>query len=265
MPGVPDGCTFVVSNPINAFTGNVFEYETDISLPCKGFNPNISRFYNSSDKSPGELGIGWQLGYDERIARIGKYTLAYQRNNGAYLEYEEDNNNPGLYLANKPKYGKIIQTVDGDFVLEFPEGVKKVFSASGLFLSQVDRNGNTMNFHYDSNHRLIEIIDPAGRSFNIQYNNDGYISQASAFCGKTAKYFYENDHLIEVTISLNGKSSSMQYEYDEKHNIVKILSLKTIILNFSMTIQTDVFKKSLPVNQLKQNIFLTVKDLYQTI
>lgn len=160
-----NGCATLAA-PVNYFTGNVFEYETDISLPCIGFSPMIQRTYNSQDKILGLFGYGWNFNYDERLNIYDSY-VEYKKGMGALIPYykEEDK-----FVARLNGYGDITAQEDGTYQLKYPSGNVKTFDSSGNYVSQEDVHGNKMSFTYNENNQLIEVIDPAGRKFYISYN-----------------------------------------------------------------------------------------------
>src|SRR5205807_2599357 len=82
------------------------------------------------------------------------------------------------------------------FTLTFPDTGKWVFNAltattaPGKLNQIVDRNGNTLQLHYDFQGRCDYIVDSLGRTNTLAYNTAGQLASVTDFSGRAVTYQY---------------------------------------------------------------------------
>ena len=213
-------------SPVYLATGHFIWTETDVEL--KG-RPNlvVTRTYNSHDPRVGILGNGWNMSCEESIIltyRASGNTLdrivVRKLSNGKRYEYEQVGSN-GRFFEAPGLFDTVEIMYDGSNTIRLihRDGSYKVFPNTGFagqtfdkLISEVDRNGNTINYTYDSQGRLTQKADTNGRSLNYEYNTNGLISIIRDHTGREWQYGYDiNANLISVTDPLSGVR---QYAYE---------------------------------------------------
>ncbi|MCP3670073.1 MAG: RHS repeat protein, partial [Gammaproteobacteria bacterium] len=97
--------------------------------------------------------------------------------------------------------------------LQRRDGSYTIYSELGRLQSEVDRNGNAVNYSYDTQGRLTQKADTNGRSLTYEYNTNGLVAVIRDHTGREWQYGYGADaNLISVTDPLSG---IRQYEYEQ--------------------------------------------------
>lgn len=73
----------------------------------------------------------------------------------------------------------IRDTVSQVYTRIYPDSTKVMFDGTGLMTSITDRFGNRTAYTYDSQSRLVTIIDPMSKVTNIEYDANGLVSGIS--------------------------------------------------------------------------------------
>ncbi len=76
---------------------------------------------------------------------------------------------------------------------------------AGLLISISDAYGRSLNFSYDSNGRMIQMLDPAGGLYQYGYADNGNLTTVSYPDGKTRTYLYNEAAQIN-----NGTACGLQ-------------------------------------------------------
>jgi YD repeat-containing protein len=85
------------------------------------------------------------------------------------------------------------------YVLTFADRAQWTFfpfdgsPSAGKLKSQIDRNGNTTSFLYDSQGRVDTVIDTLNREIKLAYNTDGFLASVTDFTGRQVRYDYYHD------------------------------------------------------------------------
>ncbi len=200
---------------VNTLSGNLFIPRTDIYVPARAFDLDISFFYNSflfTDEYG--YGKGWTF----------KYNIKYRHDTvpGARLilwgdgrEDKYDSIPGGGYLAPKGFYSKLVQHQPGQYVVTELDSVQYFFNnpVHKQITRMEEPNGNYINFNYTDT-LLTSIVNGAGQTINFTYNLQGRlatVTDAIAAPSRTFTYSYDAaGNLKEVKDPLNGK---YQYTY----------------------------------------------------
>ncbi len=271
---------------VNTLSGNLFIPRTDIYIPARGFNLDISFSYNSflftEDYGYGK---GWTFKYN--------ITYSYDTVPGPRLilwgdgrEDKYDSLPGGTYKSPKGFFNTLSQYQPGKYVLTELDGVKYFFdNAVHKGITRMEEpNGNYINFTYTDT-LLTGITNAAGQSIAFTYNPQGRLAtvlDAVAVPSRTYTYTYDaTGNLKEVKDPLNGK---YQYSYlvngpmkslaDKNNNKVDIIyysdmTIRELIgcnkrLSFSydtasqMTVVTDHLEMG---NQVTKYMYKTVDGL----
>ena len=167
--------------------------ETDLVVPGVGLDFAFVRTYRSRTGSTTPMGHGWDHSYNLSIEAVGE-DVAVRDGTGRrdVFHLQAD----GTYAADEFFCVGRWDTNSGNFILEFPDtgtwefyhfGVRP---AGGKIARITDRNGNAMQFNYDLQARLTEVVDTLGRVYALAYNADGLLSSLTDFAGRTWTYAY---------------------------------------------------------------------------
>ncbi len=200
---------------VNTLSGNLFLNRTDIYIPARGFDLNISFSYNSflftEDYGYGK---GWTFRYNIKYS--------YDTTPGARLilwgdgrEDKYDSLPGGGYKSPKGFFNILTQYQPGKYVLTELDGIKFFFdNAVHKRITRMEEpNGNYINFTYTDS-LLSAITNAAGQTISFTYNPQGRlatVADAVASPARTFTYTYDAaGNLKEVKDPLNGK---YQYTY----------------------------------------------------
>jgi len=213
--------------PVNTATGNFTSHHTDWTRPGPGMSFNFRRFYNSidADATPGPLGYGWthsyQYGFDWRIDDTVVITLT-----DGHIAYfvgdlgTQDDPDPGTYVADNAVLDTLVRDTQGTpgnwdddtFVLTTPDQIHHYFDTEQRLVRIEDRSANTQYLSYDSEGKLIQIVDTANVTYTFAYSG-GLITGITSSNGESVSYGYDwADNLISFT---NTTGETMTYTYGE--------------------------------------------------
>ena len=158
-----DGESVLFGNPCNVLTGN--KTQTEVDWPGPAFR--VARTYNSeSAYTDVGFGFGWSSPILRRVWR-GNNRLILERGTG---DSELFTLNNGVWAGDSVTRYTVANGANGGYVITLEDGAVENYNTAGLILNEVDRNGRTTVFQYDSSNRLTTIIDPFGRTFTVAYS-----------------------------------------------------------------------------------------------
>lgn len=200
---------------VNTLSGNLFVPRTDIYIPARGFDLDISFFYNSFlfNEEYG-YGKGWTFEYNIRYKKDttpGARRILW----GDGREDQYDSIPGGGYKTPPGFYNTLSQYQPNKYVLTELNGVKYFFdNAVHKRITRMEEpNGNYINFSYTDS-LLTVITNAAGQSISFTYNPQGRLAtvvDAIAVPARTFTYTYDaGGNLKEVKDPLNNK---YQYAY----------------------------------------------------
>ncbi|MEO0354940.1 MAG: Ig-like domain-containing protein, partial [Cyanobacteria bacterium P01_A01_bin.3] len=147
-----------------------------------------SEFVGSVDLTSGELivingvdsllGAGWGIaGTQEIVATSGGAVLLIDGDGTELLFTEPVSNGAGGMLFESPNgdYSTLEQLSDGTFRRTTKDQTVYDFNADNQLISVTDRNGNIHRHNYDSQGRLVSMVDPVGLETTLSYGSDGKV------------------------------------------------------------------------------------------
>ncbi|MEM7364462.1 MAG: RHS repeat-associated core domain-containing protein [Pseudomonadota bacterium] len=197
-------------DPVILSTGELVHTEVDLEIPGRGFPFRLTRTYRSQLNVLGPLGYGWDFSYNKCLLLPGSEARRFLdkdnpdadhitlMNGGARLDiYENDGN--GGYTSPRSYYDQLIRNGDGTYTIREPNGFRTTFNEIGKMVSQQDRNGNTMTFHYNDANHLERVIDTLGREIRFTFSRTGRLLDVQDFMGRTVVYTQDAfDDLVSV-------------------------------------------------------------------
>ncbi len=212
----------VTGHPVDIATGKVFTESVDFELP--GPIPfKWERVYYSTSTYIGPLGYGWHHSYDMGLIVDNDAGAVIMRmNDGRPVAF------PKLNIGNEyfDRTEKLtLFRDDKGYAIRTSE--LQIYRFNPLrgeteeqpLTSVEDLSGNRIQFIYDEEIYLREIIDSGGRTLRIETDNNGRITAMSAQQPDkpdqwfyVVKYFYDNDgDLVTVFDALN---QGTRYKYE---------------------------------------------------
>lgn len=185
---------------VNSRTGNMFTHRTDVYIPARQLDLDISFSYNSYDfdKNKG-YGNGWIFGY----------AMSYKTDSSGNVIILESGGREDLYT----KSGSIYIPPVGHF------DTLSQYQTNKYLL----RTLGGMKFYFDNNthKRLTKITEPNGNLLNFTYA-DSLITSVSNAAGQTITLNYTNGKLSSVTDANASPVQTYTYTYDGYGNLTKV-------------------------------------------
>ncbi|MBX9869730.1 MAG: hypothetical protein K2X63_08030, partial [Burkholderiaceae bacterium] len=176
-------------NPINLFTGNKYQRETDMAALPGVLGLEIVRHYNSTysseNSSLGLLGRGWKLSYETALFVIGR-TVQIIQADGTRLIFNRDPKDPSTCASTNPAFGsiKVSKTVRGEeFTWIWRNGRRLQFNVQGQLTQILAPTGEFVNLQYDPSGALLSVVDPQGRKLQLHYLDNKTARSGQRFSG----------------------------------------------------------------------------------
>lgn len=208
---------------VNTRTGNTFLHRTDIYIPARQLDLDISFSYNSYDfdKNKG-YGNGWMFEYSMfyKIDSIGNVIIT---ESGGREDFYTKNGS--LFIPPTGHFDTLTQYQPNKYLLRMLDGTK---------------------FFFDNNthQRLTKIAEPNGNFLNFSYT-DSLVTSISNAAGQTVTLNYSNGKLSSVTDANASPVQTYSYTYDSYGNLTKVTdpmggTLKySYLVNGPMSSMTD--------------------------
>ena len=185
-------------DPVNLVTGEFYtEERPDLVIATRGeLEFGVRRGYRSQAIYDGPFGFGWTWNHADSIVEEASGTIHYYtaQRQPYRLERLED----GTYRYPPGATFRLVK--DGaEFVVTETNGLSARFGADGRLKYKRDRNGNQLEFVYDAQGHLINIVDPADRVLTLDYNAGGKVQTVTDFTGRAVRYEYDGKDLVAFT------------------------------------------------------------------
>ncbi|MCY7420417.1 MAG: DUF6531 domain-containing protein [Chitinophagaceae bacterium] len=219
---------------VNTFSGNLHLPRTDVFIPARGFNLNVTFYYNSFDFDQNTgFGNGWSFGYNIRYKNdtSNSKTIIW----GDNREDTYTALSGGSYKAPGGFFNTLSQYQADKFLLTETNGTKYYFdnSTTKKITRMQERNGNYIIFNY-SDSLLTSIVNNSGQTISFTYNSTGKLAavvDAVAAPSRTSNYNYDGSgNLNQVTDPMGGTSKytylvngPMKTLTDKNNNTIDII------------------------------------------
>ncbi len=188
----------------NTCTGNIvgiFEVAKTVGqiLPAK-----LMMIYNTNDVVLNNnigYGIGIRLNFSQEIKKIsisGKDYLEYIDEDGSVHYFYKNTNND---YEDEDGLNMLVKVLENQYELSKKDGTKLIFNKSndhGYLIQYVSNIGNIISINYDSNNRIVKIIDGGNKEINFEYITNKIIITSGT---ETSEINYQNDKVISFTVS----------------------------------------------------------------
>jgi len=193
---------------VNTISGNLYIPRTDFMVSARGFNIDISFYYNSYllNEDLG-YGKGWSFIYAIQYNTDSTGARVIRWGDGREDTYDSI---AGGYKPPRGFYSKLVQYQPAKYRLTELDSTTYFFdNAVHKKITRVqDPNGNFISFNYTDS-LLTSLTNAAGQSITFTYNTQGRLASIiDAITTPTRSYTYTYDaagNLKEVKDPLNGK------------------------------------------------------------
>lgn len=153
------------SNPILGATGQKVQIEVDLSVP--GSRLGFSRNYWSSRNQAGDLGVGWNHGWNQRIAKLTADRLKAYRDDGRAVAFTRV---AGKWTASADERFTLVELPEqGGWSLTGADASVETYDALGQLKRFDPVLGSSLHFARDAAGRLVRISDAGGRQITLGY------------------------------------------------------------------------------------------------
>ena len=189
-------------DPVNCESGDLWETDTDITVPGPGPHLDLNRTYNSQDaKTKGIFGDGWSSSYSMSVAVTPSSTTMVTEADGSTVTFYT--NTTGLFVAPTGTLATLTRNATGGYTFRVRNTTTYVFNADGRLVSENDVLGLKTTFTENTTGQLTKVTDQTGRSITLTYNASGFVSSVKNPAGQTTSYTYTATNLATVTDPLN--------------------------------------------------------------
>lgn len=194
-----------VYDPINIFTGNLFETETDLTCaPHTGIS--FTRYYNSQDGGGLVMGIKWHSTWHRGLSVSGN-TVTVTRADG---EQDVFTNTGAGFAANANVTNTLVAKTNG-YALTLSNDNVETYNAAGQLLTITTRAGRVTTLAYDAAGHLTKVTGPFGHVIYFTYDTMSRVKTMKAPDGGIYAYAYDaHGNLVSVTYPGGAKR---QYQY----------------------------------------------------
>lgn len=173
---------------------------TDLAREARAFPLSFTRTYGTSlpgRAREGILGPGWIDNFDVRTSlEEGGNVLSIRA--GSAMEYRFHLTEEGWVPENEGD-PTVVRETDDEYILSVENGPELVIGKeSGRLLRMADRQGNQVDFTYDTAGRLIRASHVDGPFLAFAYRTDGWLGAVSDDLGRVCRYGYADGRLAAV-------------------------------------------------------------------
>lgn len=228
---------------VNPANGNLTLDRTDLSIPGRGVEVNVTRTYNSRNaEEAGLFGYGWASNLGRRIIDSGAGPITYVDEDGTRHHFGERAD--GLFAAGGGIYLELIKNADGTYTITRPDRRIMRFNAAGRLTAVVDPNGNEKRFDYDTAGRLTTIYDASGRPSQVTHNTMGFIDTITDPAGRVWRYQYDSAGNLTQVTDQAGYVTAMTY--DNLHRLLSLTDPRNLTTTYDYDAANRVTAVSLP-------------------
>ncbi len=202
-------------SPVSLVDGAFIWSDTDIYLNGRP-SLHLTRHYNSFDARDGIFGKGWSSRCEKSLTRIVEFQqneagestpkLVYIYRAALGHRYNFEETSAGQFLS-PDGLSDLALTIDAEGNAEIVGQELSIerFNAQGKLISEIDRNGNAINYSYE-NGVLSSISDTNGRSLTFSFDSSGHVSSITDHTDRVWTYSYNAEGtLASVTDPAGGE------------------------------------------------------------
>ena len=196
-----------VSPGIRLANGSLAYYQTDLATKGRVLGLSLKRVWRSDMNYDGPFGQGWTCEYTQagwKDATTGDihwhdadgFLHTFYKGGGAWVSP------PGVYVEASYDNGVRLRRADGN---------RLEFNVGGQITAIIDPNGNTISIAYDQSDRLETVTDDRGYDWEFVYDSNDRIIELI-------------DHVWETA---TRDARSVEYDYDSNGNLIAVYMSET--------------------------------------
>lgn len=233
-PECPYGCE--VGDPINTTTGNYYHQSVDATV-VDFEELKVTRTYNSyGEQTSSIFGDGFSSNMEQYIAYTKEGNILYFAGDGKIFKFEKSNGgyhgDDAYTITEKDNSIEIYnsETKDTLYFNEYGilqerktiEGYKVSYNYDEFGkIKNVKLGGKEITFDYYPKMNLVKsILLPDGNSVQYVYNSDRRLIEFTDTKGKKETYSYDNKGRMTSIIDKNGNKSAVN-TYDDENRVIK--------------------------------------------
>ncbi len=183
---------------------------TDMHIEGRGFDFAFTRTYRSQGIYSGVLGWGWDHNYNKRLLEMHGGDVMYYDGSGRRERFEARGGDVITgYTAPAEWTVQLDKTADGAFRLMGRQGEVEYFDARGKLFKIRDRNGNVMEFFYDTGGQLTAVMDTMGRMIRFQYYD--FLTETGGEGTENGRHVMTSGRLKSIT-DFSGRTLVFSYD-----------------------------------------------------
>jgi RHS repeat-associated protein len=185
---------------VNSYTGNLYYQRTDLKIPARGLNVEITFSYNISRRSKDwGFGKGWTF----------TYNMAYTPDTVGGIYIERMDGRRDLFKKNGTKYIAPIGVFDSLYEYQ-----------SGKFILR-EKGGTKYYFDNNTHKKLTKIEDRNNNTITLGFT-DSLLTTLTDASNRTISFTWTNGRLTEITDNFGTPQRKIKYEYDTAGNPAKV-------------------------------------------
>jgi RHS repeat-associated protein len=199
----------MVLDPVNSFTGNAYQPQTDLQDSGIG-RLTFNRVYNSNDHQPRALGVSWLSNY-HRSLTVTSTIVTVTKSDGKLYTYALPSTGT-IWLADTDVTDVLEKTLTGWRVTTRSDRVED-YDAAGRLIKISDKNGDTQSLYYNASNQLDYVEDNLARRVRFTYDTQGRVATMIDPAQRNFIYGYDaNNNLASVTYP---DTTTKQYLYED--------------------------------------------------
>ncbi len=165
-------------DPVNCESGDLWETDTDVTVPGPGPHLDLTRTYNSQDaKTKGIFGDGWSSSYAMSVAVTPTTSTMVTEVDGSTVTFYT--NTTGLFVAPTGTLATLVRNTTGGYTFRVRNTTTYVFNADGRLVSENNLLGLKTSLTDNTAGQLTKVTDQTGRSISLHATTPRASSPAS--------------------------------------------------------------------------------------
>jgi len=207
-------------DPVNCASGDFIESTTDVSVPGRGPELNLTRTYNSLEASTeGIFGYGWTSSYDMNLVVNEDDSVTITAGDGSQVTAEPGDDD--TYVMPSWSESTLTQNEDGTWTYVRDQTETYTFNSSGQLTAISDLNGYTETLSYTSG-ELTTVTDASGRTLTFSYGDNGLVSSVTAPNDESTTYAYDDSGDLTSVTDPMGRVTSYTYDDSGDHLLLTV-------------------------------------------
>jgi YD repeat-containing protein len=211
--------SFAALAGVNVNNGNFYIAYTDLLLPTKGINIDVTRTYNSrSNYVKGYFGVGWASEIEGYIVVDGKQISFFEGGGGNVVRFEPAGKGQWKNAVYGPQW---IKKAPAGYVLQAANGKNLFFDDAGKLQRIADKNKNFVELVWAKD-RVEMLRDNMNNQIRVKWAEYGKSNRIVRLDSGKLVASYEYNNFGDLMRAVGADGVPYAYEYDDEHNMTKI-------------------------------------------